>query len=139
MSTRAAIVAGALLVSAWLQPPAQAAFPGANGLIAFARESPQRGIFTIDPSGEELTRLTHGQDYRPRWSPDGTRIVFQRFVGVHSDIYVMDADGSNVERLTQRGGFQPDWSPDSNRIVFGNGLGHRQEIFVDERGRDRCD
>lgn len=105
--------------------------PSASGLIAFVREGTESGIYTIDQTGSELTRLTDGQDYRPRWSPDGTRIVFQRFeTGVRSYIYVMEADGSNLQRLTTRTGFQPAWSPDGFRIVFGSGVGHKAEIFV---------
>lgn len=109
------------------------AFSGVNGLIAFVREGPQLGIYTIDLTGSNLTRLTHGEDYRPRWSPNGTRIVFQRFSpgSIRSDLFVMNADGSGLQPLTELGtSFQPAWSPDGTRIVFGNGLGHRAEIFV---------
>jgi len=106
---------------------------GTSGLITFVREGPQRGIYTIDTSGSALTRLTNGQDYRPRWSPDGTRIVFQRFLSssIDSEIYVMNADGSEVQRLTQLGtAFQPAWSPDGSKIVFGSGLSRQSEVFV---------
>lgn len=58
---------------------AQAQTPLASGLIAFAGQGAERGIWTIDPVSSGLTRLTHGQDYRPRWSPDGSKILFQRF------------------------------------------------------------
>jgi TolB protein len=90
-------------------------------MIALVREGTRRGIYVVSPSGSDVVRLPHGTDYRPGWSPDGTRIVFQRFVrGGHSDIFVMAADGSNVRRLTRRGGFQPDWSPRGTAIVFGS-------------------
>jgi Tol biopolymer transport system component len=104
-----------------------------SGVIAFVKEGRQPGIYTIDPSGAMLTRVTNGQDYRPRWSPDGTHIVFQRFSSssIDSDIYVMNADGSDVQRLTQLGtAYQPAWSPDGSRIVFGSGLGRQSEVFA---------
>ena len=73
-----------------------------------------------------------GEDYRPRWAPDGSKIVFQRFEAgsAQSYIFVMNADGTNLQRLSTRRGFQPAWSPDGARIVFGSGSRHRAEIFV---------
>lgn len=107
---------------------ARATFPGEPGLIAFVREAPDGGIYMMDPAGTDLTRLTSGQDYRPKWSPDGTRIVFQQIRGIRSDLWVMDADGSNASALGIEG-FQPAWSPDGGRIVFGCGRGNpRTEI-----------
>lgn len=135
IARRALLVAVCVMTLSLCVPPtrAEVAPAAAAGLIAFVRESPHRGIYTIDPSGSTLTRLTHGPDYRPRWSPDGTKIVFQRFgsTSIQTEIYVMDADGSNVRRLTQFGtAFQPAWSPDGSQVVFGSGLGRRSEIFV---------
>jgi tol-pal system beta propeller repeat protein TolB len=134
--SRAALTCASLLAAAVRVGPRATtgeSFPGGNGRIAFVQEGPQRGIYTIDASGSNLTRLTRGEDYRPRWSPDGTRIVFQRFSpgSIRSDVFVMNADGSGLQPLTQLGTtFQPAWSPDGTRIVFGNGLGHKAEIFV---------
>ena len=108
--------------------PANAAFPGENGLLAFVREGDVRGIWTLDDFA--LTRLTHGIDYRPRWSPNGQRIVFQRFSGNHSNIFVMNADGSNLSQLTKRGGFQPAWSSDGTQIVFGSERDGDEDIFT---------
>jgi TolB protein len=56
----------------------------------------------------------------PRWSPDGSRIVFQSTRDGNYEIYVMNADGSNQQRLTHQleADRQPDWSPDGKRIVF---------------------
>lgn len=129
----AGLVVAAVVCSAAPGAAELARAEGTSGLITFVREGPQHGIYTIDTSGSALTRLTNGQDYRPRWSPDGTQIVFQRFASssIASDIYVMNADGTDVQRLTQLGtAFQPAWSPDGSKIVFGSGLGRQSEIFV---------
>ena len=107
---------------------ASATFPGANGALAFVREGHHRGIYVLE--NFSLTRLTGGEAYRPRWSPDGSRIVFQRFSGGHSDVFVMNADGSNVQQLTVRTGFQPAWSPDGGRVVFGSERDGDEDIFV---------
>lgn len=126
------LVAVFLAASFGIRVPADGEAPSAAGRIALVGEGPDNGIYTIEPTGQGLTRLTHGQDYRPRWSPDGTRIVFQRFdgEGLQSHIYVIDADGSNLLRLNSQPGFQPAWSPDGTRIVFGTGVKHNAEIAV---------
>ena len=116
-------------------PNAEAAEMSQPGLIVFVRERPYSGIYTMAPTGEDLTRLTHGSDYHPQWSPDGTRIVFQRApwrpFGASGRIYVVDADGSGLTRLTDENGYQPSWSPDGTRIVFVRvPAGERSEIYV---------
>jgi Tol biopolymer transport system component len=126
------VAASVVALVLWLgaDTPAVAAFPGDNGVLAMVREGDVRGIWTLDHLA--LTRLTHREDYRPRWSPDGSRIVFQRFEGSppHSNIFVMDADGSDVRQLTRKGGFPPAWSPDSSMIVFGSERDGDEEIFL---------
>jgi Tol biopolymer transport system component len=130
--TAVILAASSLTASLGAPYPARAEAPtSSSGLIAFVREAPDSGIYTMTPTGSDLVRLTDGYDYRPRWSPDGSRIVFQRFEGgTRSYIYVMDADGGNPQRLTTQPGFQPAWSPDGSRIAFGSGIGTREEIIV---------
>lgn len=65
-------------------------------------------------------------DAAPRWSPDGSQIVFYRWQFgakeqvTSSDIFIVGADGRNLRRLTPDGfeAGDPDWSPDGSRIVF---------------------
>jgi Tol biopolymer transport system component len=80
-------------------------------------------IYTMNSDGSGAKRLTDnpGVDIMPRWSPDGTQIVFVSVrAGLGRELYVMNADGTDQRRLTDLGtnpGF-PDWSPDGSRIAF---------------------
>jgi TolB protein len=65
-------------------------------------------------------------DTAPSWSPDGTRIAFQRTIldshgtVMRDAVFVMKSDGSRPHRLTPwalRAG-QPDWSPNGRQILF---------------------
>jgi hypothetical protein len=85
-----------------------------------------------------VTRLTVGAsdqpNKQPAFSPDGTKIVFQRNApGEGSEIYVMNAsDGSNKIRLTNNYpavDSYPAYSPDGSRITFTSGLTDNREIY----------
>jgi Tol biopolymer transport system component len=52
----------------------------------------------------------------PRYSYDGTKIVFWLSGGSKSEIWMINADGSGLHKLTD--GMQPDWSRDDREIVF---------------------
>ena len=108
---------------------AQAAYPGANGRIAF--ETTRDGnfeIYSMNPDGSDQVNLTRdpAEDTDPVWSPDGTRIAFVKASEGHRNIYVMNADGSGQTNLTPgpettsqaNGGVEPTWSPDGTRIAY---------------------
>lgn len=84
-------------------------------------------IYTVNPDGSGLARLTNNTavDADPRFSPDGTTILFasNRDSPGNQDIYIMDADGKNAKRLTTypQVDSQPDFSPDGKKIVFTRG------------------
>jgi TolB protein len=90
----------------------------------------------MNADGTRERQLTDNSipDEHPAWSPDGTKIAFQRDHPeiFHSDLkdkqvslprihtYVMRSDGSNPERLTNTSDndVHPEWSPDGTRIAF---------------------
>jgi WD40 repeat protein len=103
---------------------AGAAFPGANGRIAFAsdRDGGSYKIFTSAADGSDVLQLTplgSGINTGPHFSPDGTKIVFARSSG-GLQVYVMNANGTSPTNVSQsatndQGG---SWSPDGTKIVF---------------------
>jgi Tol biopolymer transport system component len=119
-----ALVALLLAVLATGGSPAPgAAFPGANGRIAYA--SSQGGnwdIYSMNADGSGQIRLTTdpGADTQPSFSPDGTKIAFASNRSGNWDIYSMNADGSGQIRLTTDPGAetQPSFSPDGTKIAF---------------------
>jgi len=80
-------------------------------------------IYSMDIDGSNQVRLTTGNssNFRPDWSPDGSRIVFNSERDGVLEIYVMNADGTGQTRLTQKSFFSdmaPRWSPDGEKIAF---------------------
>jgi hypothetical protein len=113
-------LAGALIVAA----PAEAAFPGANGRIVYAKLHPSDGhdLFSVDPDGSNPTRLTSNtvSDDWPAWSPDGSKIAFRRLLShpPFSAVFVMTGDGSGATQLTNVASVQASWAPDGLRIAY---------------------
>jgi Tol biopolymer transport system component len=138
-----------------LTSTANAAFPGENGQIAYAR-SFKHGleIFSANPRTGKSERLTStailsGDTMaagHPSFGPDGKRIVFtnavqtKRIGGRRNDVYVMRADGSHIKRLTQTeaGESLPAFSADGSKVAYSlggktyvvnaNGAGGRTEL-----------
>ncbi|MGH6784739.1 MAG: TolB family protein, partial [Sphingomicrobium sp.] len=94
MGFPAALLA-AVAISLPVSRPGEAAFPGANGKIAFYSDRAFLGsdVYTMNADGGGATRLTFGGGQAPAWSADGTKIAF-RDGSVTGDIWVMNADGS---------------------------------------------
>ena len=94
-------------------------------LIAFRSERDGGGLFVMGRTGEAVRRVASA-GYNPRWSPDGTRLVYAtEHVGLfpnnwetHSEIWTVDV-ASGETRLVHGGdGVLPNWSPDGRWIVL---------------------
>jgi Tol biopolymer transport system component len=123
MKGRRAGWATVALLASTLAGGAEAAFPGANGRIAFdSRRDGAPEIYVMSADGSGQTNLTQNEafDAWPAWSPDGTRIAFETLRDGDREIYVMNADGSAQANLTNHPGLDGSaaWSPDGTRIAF---------------------
>jgi TolB protein len=63
-------------------------------------------VMNRDGSGERRLTRRPGDDFLPRFSPDGAQIAF---VALPGTVYVMNADGTGLKRLTA--GTDADWRP----------------------------
>ncbi|NBC64345.1 MAG: hypothetical protein GVY07_01610 [Bacteroidetes bacterium] len=91
-------------------------------------------IYTMNRQGKDRVPITDNMatDVHPRFSPDGSKIVFISDRDYRPEIYVMNSDGSNQTRLTNSDSYDIDavWSPDGEKIAFiSNRLGSF-DIFV---------
>jgi TolB protein len=102
---------------------AQATFPGTNGRIAFADWATGQ-IYAINPDGSGLVQLTHTRQFAgdPSWSPDGTRIVFEKPYHDRLVLWLMNADGTHKHMVADDDpntfSFSPVFTPDGGRILF---------------------
>jgi Tol biopolymer transport system component len=70
------------------------------------------GIWIVGVDGSGLTEVVPQGD-APRWSPTGSRLVFQSAGG----IWVIHADGSGLRQVAPVGR-EPVWSPNGSRIAY---------------------
>jgi Tol biopolymer transport system component len=120
---------------------AHAAFPGANGKIAFAKAKGGAGVYVMNADGSGQRRLVKG-GHDPAWSPNGRKLAFVRGSTKQNDIFTVNANGKGRRRLTNRRGVdtQPVWSPNGRKIAFASGTVRLPYIFTmkaDGRGRKR--
>jgi TolB protein len=147
---RAAILA-AMLATAAAPAPAQGAFPGRDGRIAYtsdwfpddcghACEEEVVGLNTIRPDGTGRRpigrcgrRSLACGEYQAAWSPEGRRMAFVR----DEEIWVMHADGSRAHRVLGRSAGAPAWSPDGRHIAFTGAHGYISIMRTDGSHRHR--
>jgi Tol biopolymer transport system component len=109
--------------------------------IVFARRAwvqnpPHTDLWLVAPDGSGLRRLT-GQvtgehNLLPAWSPDGSRLAFQRTTRGRTQVWTMNADGSGARSLTSLGeaaGY-PSWSPDGRLITFAVRENRNWDIYL---------
>ena len=79
-------------------------------------------IYTMPISGGKATPIRQGipWEVQPRFSPDGSKILFTSDAGGGDNIWVMNTDGSDAKQITKetfRLLNNADWMPDGNYFV----------------------
>ena len=84
-----------------------------------------RRIWAVDRLGHNPQQLTSDvsegiSHVRPRWSPDGSRIVFQNIERTKFDVRVLDLANGKTNWITNDAvqDLNPDWSPTGRFIYF---------------------
>ncbi len=99
-----------------------------ENLIVFRSERDGGGLYVVPALGGHVRRVA-SFGYRPRWSPDGSQILFYssflRGVNEPPKMYVVDLEGAPpIEVLTEFriapsiGGSSVVWHPHANRLTF---------------------
>src|SRR5215207_10022936 len=100
-----------------------------DGLIPFRRfldlEGTKSAIFTMHPNGSHVRQITHppkgfSDDY-PAWSPDGTKVAFNRQATDESSSRIMVLITKTGDARQVAGGMEgsdPAFSPDGKMLAF---------------------
>jgi len=91
-------------------------------------------IFLKNLNTGEITQLTNSRNNGwPRWSPDGSQIIFASQTEENGiDIYLMNRDGSNQRPIVASSvdDLVPDWSPDGTKIAFVSSKDGALNIYI---------
>lgn len=102
---------------------------------------PELYIVNVDGSAKRALTAGAGVEYKPAWSPNGSKVAFSGAVQTGYGITVVNVDGSGRAALTEEDSplnSDPAWSPDGSRISFTSGGGDHIEIInADGSGRTR--
>jgi len=116
--------------------PAQAAFPGREGRIAFTRDiGTNAEVFTMNPDGSGQARITDtaADERRPSFSPGGTRIAVASLRSGNWEIFTSNYDGTkpvNSTNDTAAEDYTPAFSPDGSKIAYASFRGLNSDIYL---------
>ncbi len=134
----AAAVAGVLLVAPLTTRPADATWPGSNGMISFVGgvggNAPDYQIYVINPDGSGRHRLTDvggNGIFHPEWSPSGNRLVAweQPFFGQAGTTVVLNADGTGRTPISTEA-IKASWSHDGSKLVYVAPVGPVEQVMT---------
>ncbi len=94
-------------------------------------------LYTVPIAGGQASELTSGisWDMQPRFSPDGSKVVFVSDRGGADNLWIMNSDGSDPRAVTSEKEHlvhNPAWSPDGRFIVAKKGFTNTRSIPAGE-------
>lgn len=102
-------------------------------------------VWTVDADGSGQRKVLDSA-FQPRWSPDGSKLLFQRY-DANPDratlgVYLARSDGTGVRQLVRAPLWgseraPPAWSPTGRTIVYGAGMGTVRLHLLSVDGRRR--
>ena len=83
-------------------------------------------LLTVPIGGGDATQITSGMafDAQPRFSPDGSRVVFTSDRSGGQNAWIVSVDGADTVQVTEGASNRvesPDWTPDGRYVVVAKG------------------
>ncbi len=102
----------------------------------------QEDLFVVGADGTFPRQLTEDayKDRSPRWSPDGSRILFYSNRSGRYEAWTIFPDGSGLEPVAAAPGtdlYEPLWSPDGRRLACGLGFHATALLDLEQPEKDR--
>jgi Tol biopolymer transport system component len=97
--------------------------PDGNTLLFCSNRDGIYQIYQSNIDGSNIHRFTSNtfEEWGPKYSPDGSRVVFfSGPTGSSSEIFIINDDGTNQVQLTNNTRYDgnPSFSPDNDKIIF---------------------
>jgi Tol biopolymer transport system component len=93
-----------------------------DGVLSYHHFLHTTDLFSINMDGLEVAQLTfyNGNNFHPRISPDGEKLVYQSDRTGNLEIWMLDLSSGEEINLSNHSSADkiPDWSPDGKQIVF---------------------
>ena len=88
--------------------------------------------YNLNTGSTQLISHFKGMSYAPRYSPDGSKLIFSLSERGASSIYTFDLQTRRIDRLTKGRCIDtsPCYSPDGKQIVFNSDRGGAQQLYI---------
>jgi len=127
-----------------LSPNGKLAVYQVTEILDPAKNQKQTQLWMVDLSNQSNRQLTRSgkSDTHPRWSPNGTKILFESNRAGSSQLYVLDlSNGGEPTKLTNiaTGASGGIWSPDGNQVAFYSAVNpkHSQLPFAESNSKNQ--